>query len=534
MGEPIDKKFVMDNLISKDGNLNARALEKYGISKEKAYQVYSGLTGPTLCQECQSPTNFLSFKKGYTTFCSKACVSRNKDVKYKKSLTLIDNFGVDGFRAEAIQNKKKATSMSNYGVEYARQNADYVNSLQQKFLTLYGVTNPATTESANQKRKATNLERYGAENPSSNPDVYSKIASTNMERYGVSTPLLLSDNKRRALSVRKDADVYSKLDDPLWLEEHKNVPSPVISEMLGVAWSTVLNYYKKNNITRPHIIVSSLELKMIDFLKENNIQYVTNERTILDGKEIDIYLPEFKLGLEIDGIYWHSEHYIKDKQYHVNKTNMALENGIQLIHITDYEVSNQFEIVKNRILAKLGKQPRVFARKCKIVNVNAKIHNEFMMNHHIQGTAPASVRLGLVHGDELVAVMSFSKARYNKNYEWELIRYATKYSVVGGASKLFRNFVSTESPNSVISYADLRWNTGDVYSKIGMTLSHITTPNYWYIENGRLVHRTKYQKHKLKNLLQVFDESLSEWENMKNNGYTRYWDCGNKVFTWSN
>lgn len=42
--------------------------------------------------------------------------------------------------------------------------------------------------------------------------------------------------------------------------------------------------------------------------------------------------------------------------------------------------------------------------------------------------------------------------------------------------------------------------------------------------------RNKYQKHKLKNLLENFDPKLSEIENMVNNGFDRIWDCGNKVF----
>ena len=35
-----------------------------------------------------------------------------------------------------------------------------------------------------------------------------------------------------------------------------------------------------------------------------------------------------------------------------------------------------------------------------------------------------------------------------------------------------------------------------------------------------------FQKHLLKSKLPTFDETLSEWENMKNNGFDRIWDCG--------
>lgn len=45
--------------------------------------------------------------------------------------------------------------------------------------------------------------------------------------------------------------------------------------------------------------------------------------------------------------------------------------------------------------------------------------------------------------------------------------------------------------------------------------------------------RIKYQKHKLLKLLKAFSPSLTEWENMKNNGYDRIWDCGNDVWIWN-
>jgi hypothetical protein len=145
----------------------------------------------------------------------------------------------------------------------------------------------------------------------------------------------------------------------------------------------------------------------------------------------------------------------------------------------------------------------------------------------------SSVRLGLRYQNELVAIISFSKPRYNKKYQWELIRYASDGTVVGGASKLLAYFIKTHDPESIISYSDIRWNSGKLYTTIGMTYDHTSPPNYWYIIDGQLKHRSGYQKHKLKNKLKQFDEDKSERENMENNNYMRYWDCGNKVFVWN-
>ena len=527
----INKQFVETHLLTKSGGLNPRALEVYGISKESAYQVYHGLSGPSRCKECSKPTTFLSFKKGYTTFCSNKCVGKNKEIQDKKLSTVVNNFGPDGHKSLEILNKKKQTSLANYGVEWPRQNADFVNDLKEEFLKKYGVTNPSTTLSATEKRTKTNLARYGG-NPQTTNAVKEKTRKTNIEKYGVSCALSLCHVRQKALKSRRESESYDKLNDPEWLENNKFVPSTVLSEQLGVAWSTVLSYYKKHSIERPHVIVSAPEIIIVDFLIENNVKYIQSERTILEGKEIDIYLPEYNIGIEVDGLYWHSETFISNKYYHMDKTKFAADKGIQLIHITDYEIEHQFNIVKTRLLSKLGRLKKVYARQCNVVHVDNRTYNEYMNSNHIQGTSVASVRLGLERAGELVAVMSFSKPRYNKKYEWELIRYASSDTVLGGASKLFKHFIKTFSPVSIISYSDLRWNTGNVNTKIGMTLSHVTRPNYWYIDNGMFVHRTKFQKHKLKNLLSSFDNNLSERENMKNNGYARFWDCGNAVFIW--
>ena len=52
----------------------------------------------------------------------------------------------------------------------------------------------------------------------------------------------------------------------------------------------------------------------------------------------------------------------------------------------------------------------------------------------------------------------------------------------------------------------------------------------FYIKNKNLYNRMNFQKHKLKKLLSTYDPLLSEWENMKLNGYDRIWDCGSLKF----
>ena len=71
---------------------------------------------------------------------------------------------------------------------------------------------------------------------------------------------------------------------------------------------------------------------------------------------------------------------------------------------------------------------------------------------------------------------------------------------------------------------------GNVYRNNGFKELKPSASNYFYIKNGRRFSRVKFQKHKLKNLLESFDEELTEKENMSNNGYNWIYDCGNWVF----
>ena len=180
---------------------------------------------------------------------------------------------------------------------------------------------------------------------------------------------------------------------------------------------------------------------------------------------------------------------------------------------------------------------KIGARQCTIKEVDSKTSKEFQEDNHIQGKAISSKDIGLYYNNKLVSLMTFSKPRFSKKYEYELVRFCNKlgWHIPGAASKLLKYFENKYHPKSIVSYADRRWtmnNGNTVYDKLGFKLYNISEPNYWYFKNSsiQLESRMKYQKHKLSKLLDVFDKSKTEFENMKNNGYHRIFDCGNLIF----
>ncbi len=258
--------------------------------------------------------------------------------------------------------------------------------------------------------------------------------------------------------------------------------------------------------------------------------------TRIEGKEIDIYLPKYKLGIEINGLYWHSEK-LAGKTKHKNKRDLAESHGIKLLTLWEHELKQKVSIIKSMLLVQLFRAKRIFARNTIVREITATESKDFLNEHHLHGARAASVHLGCFFNDELAGVMTFGHSRFDKQFEWEIIRLGWKKRIVvtGGASKLFSAFKSLYSPNSVISYADLDSGDGNVYTNLGFIFSHVALPNYFWVRNTQVLSRYQTQKHKLRKLLGTsFDSNLSERENMQNAGFYRVFNSGNAVYIWKN
>ena len=241
-----------------------------------------------------------------------------------------------------------------------------------------------------------------------------------------------------------------------------------------------------------------------------------------------IYIPDLKIAIEYDGVYWYNN---INNSY---KFEECRKQGIRLIQITEWEWIFCQEKIKNYLKDTLTKEyaNKFYARKCEIKEVDNKTYKDFCEENHLQGYAVASVRLGLFYQDELIQIMSFSKSRMSKKYEYEMIRECSKqgYCVVGGKGKLLKYFEKNYKPKSLISYCEKNKFSGYSYLKLGFSLDKESQPGYNYYKGKQKLTRQICQKHKLKEVLENFDENLTEWENMQNNGYMRLFDYGNFVF----
>lgn len=278
---------------------------------------------------------------------------------------------------------------------------------------------------------------------------------------------------------------------------------------------------------------SSIENNIEKTLINNSIQFVKNDRSVLKPMEIDFLCGS--IAIEVNGAYWHSELAGKSRNYHLNKTQLCENQNIQLLQFFENEILNKSDIVKSIILSKFqSKLSTVYARKTTVCHISKTEARKFIDLNHLQGKDNASVYICLKQDGNIIAVMSFSKSRYSKLYEWELSRFCSKLftKIIGGASKLLSFFIKNYSPTTIGSYADRRYSNGNLYSKLGFIFIHNSKPSYYYFRksSSRLLHRKNFQKKRLAKIFSNFDAKLTEWNNMINNGYNRIWDCGHKLF----
>jgi hypothetical protein len=281
--------------------------------------------------------------------------------------------------------------------------------------------------------------------------------------------------------------------------------------------------------------VSSYEIEISKYLSELNIENQTSVRNLKDIKEIDILIPKNKIAIEFNGLYWHSEQF-KDKNYHLNKTKLMSDLGYKLIHIFEDEWIDKKEICKSMLLAKLGLiKNRLYARKCKIVSVDNGEAKEFLNKNHIQGFCPSKVRLGLVHDDKLVFLMTFGANRKclgqkNIDGEWELLRMCSAQNVIisGAASKILSFFKKNFKYTSITSFCDKRWSDGESYLKLGFEKVSETKPNYFYFKGLKRYNRFGFRKDIL--VKNGYDKTKSESYIMNSLGYKKIYDCGSFKF----
>jgi hypothetical protein len=450
--------------------------------------------------------------------------TKNKEIVQKRFDTICDRYNVDSisdfYNSEQRIAKIKQTCKQKYGVETYLLHPE----IDKIFKIKYGVDKINFIQ---QKAKESIIEKYSTDNIFL-LDHIKEIRIKNIRKKEFNKRLKNNEFAYPLFSEDTYSGISSK-SKTLW--KCKNCLNDFTDILHSSRTLPLCPYCTKKGISNFEKEVRNFVIELLE--GTTNISF--NDRSILNGKEIDI-LVDNKIGIELNGAYWHSELAGKrDKNYHYNKTRLAAYKNIDLFHIWDFEWNNKKEICKSYLSSMFGKNEKIFARKCKIIKITKSEAANFFTNTHFQGFNKSlnTENFGLVFNDELAACISFTKSRFDSNSQVEIYRFSNKlYSnVIGGFGKLLKYYIDKQNPESIVSYCDLSKFKGTIYKKFGMQHSHNSSPNYFYTQNYiRFYSRHKFQKHKLKNNLLNFCETMTEWENMMQNGFDRIWDCGNAVF----
>jgi len=568
--ELIDLNFLKDNLMFNQSTIKNRTLEQNNFLKE-LYERYSFLEEYKLSylinilkkykpEDCKCIINSCNHAKLYIPNHKRLRLSCKEHIKHPDVIQV---------SKKNRKEKTQKTNLEKYGVKNISQLKNIKLKKEETSLKNFGVRNPQQLIEIKEKRKQNYFEKTGYSNPRKNPEVIQKTKNNCIKKYGYSHYMKNPELKKEFFNKQllKKGYMYSRQQNrknPLDLNK-KFIEENFIDEKTNTFKKTEFDkyfnfnslhndghtYLKKFNITYTKLTgTSRAEEEIIKYILslKPDIKIIKNSRNIIKPYELDIYLPEYNLAFEYNGLYWHSYglnnvsesqgDYLFQRSRHKEKTELCENKNINLFHIFENDWWNKKEIIKSMIKNKLKlNYNKIYARKCQIQEIDSKTTNIFLKENHIQGSSNSQYRYGLFFNDELISVMTFSKSRYNKNYDFELIRFCSKknYNIIGAAGKLLKNFQRLFNYPSIISYGNRTFSStkNNVYLSLGFKHIKNNNPDLKFVSKdcSKLIPREYFMKHKLKNIPDfIYTENLSVNDNIINNGYRILHGPGTAVY----
>lgn len=358
-----------------------------------------------------------------------------------------------------------------------------------------------------------------------------KRVETMIKRYGVGYNFQREDIKEKVLRKSPlNRDVLAKLGSYQWLYDEyviKDRTSVDIANELGIYYGTVIEYLRKHNIEIKHVISrSDIEKEITEFIESHGVSIRNNYVGVFDDKrEVDIYIPDKKIAIEINGLYWHTEKYCQ-RLKHRNKKDDAYKKGIDLINITDWDWKNKTEIIQSIILNRLGLHDlKIPARKCQIISsIDTFTARQFFDKNHIKGFKGSGHYVGLSYNDDIVLMVAYDI----RKEMIEISRECSKLNtiVIGGYNRLLKHIILTHKDDNtkikkIHSYVDKDYFNGMFFKKNNWLQLPDTDVGYFWTDGTEKISRYQCQKYKKK-----------ENDTMHSNGFYRFYNSGNYRFVY--
>lgn len=398
-------------------------------------------------------------------------------------------------------------------------------------------------EKSNKKREKTILERYGVSNISKVKDIQEKKEQTMLDRYGVKN---CNQVQLKNFDIINSKESLEKWSEDFYKHNGKKPTRRDLSCEVGWSFddpaSKVIHQY---NLEDKFLWGSSyLEKHFEDTISKWGIKYEIHNRTIIAPFEIDFWFPDFKIGIEINDVASHNSDIPfmeggvpKPSNYHQEKAKKAVDANIRLIHLYEWELYDDkvMNFIKELFNADNQTIP---ARKTELKEISKKVANSFLDRYHLQGRCNGNdINIGLFYNNDLVSVMTFGKPRHSSDYQWELLRYCSSCRIVGGASKMFKYFISKcNKGDKILSFQDMDKFAGNLYDKLGFEYEGYTKPSYVWVKRDNIFDRYSWYVilHKgVDNVLGTsYGKGKSNIELMKKEGYVRVYNSGMRKYVY--
>lgn len=183
-----------------------------------------------------------------------------------------------------------------------------------------------------------------------------------------------------------------------------------------ISMSTFNNRYNEPTVTLCPVCnperntETSIETIVKNILLKNNIDFVQHSRTVLRPKELDFWIPAYNIGIECNGLWWHSGEIQREKGFW--KLEEAGKLGIRLLTFWEDDIRNypeKIEHIINNTIQNVSKIPSVEEDSIKIKEISIENSKEFIKENTLKRYCNSSVRVGVFKNDELIGIANAKK-----------------------------------------------------------------------------------------------------------------------------
>lgn len=256
---------------------------------------------------------------------------------------------------------------------------------------------------------------------------------------------------------------------------------------------------------------SDAEKDLAEYIKNLGFNIVTNIKLTGNSQTFDIYVPERKIAIEYNGLYWHSERNGRGKDYHFDKLADCAKSGIRLIYIWDDLYTSHPRLVERYLRKELGVDKlKINFNECTIQYIDTDTATEFLEENSMLGYRTALSHLGIYYNGNIEGLLSFNM--YN-NGVCEIVQYSDIHHIIGCLSGALKYILSKNNINTFYAVSDNTISNGKEFKDSGFEFIEALEPDYYLYSNGSRLLReevSEYEEYGEKSI-RIYDAGKLKW-----------------------